>query len=59
MFNLRPMLLLASNKINNFIGGINMIDEKTVKNEAVEIEEEIVVSIPSDDHNINSYLIWG
>jgi|UPI0004B283C1 hypothetical protein len=53
------MLLLASNKINNFIGGINMIDEKTVKNEAVEIEEEIVVSIPSDDHNINSYLIWG
>lgn len=59
MFNLRPMLLLASNKINNFIGGINMIDEKTVKNEAVENEEEIVVSIPSDDHNINSYLIWG
>lgn len=59
MFNLRPMLLLASNKINNFIGGINMIDEKTVKNEVVEIEEEIVVSIPSDDHNINSYLIWG
>lgn len=53
------MLLLASNKINNFIGGINMIDEKTVKNEVVEIEEEIVVSIPSDDHNINSYLIWG
>lgn len=36
-----------------------MIDEKTVKNEAVENEEEIVVSIPSDDHNINSYLIWG
>ena len=59
MFNLRPMFLLASNKINNFIGGINMIDEKTVKNEVVEIEEEIVVSIPSDDHNINSYLIWG
>lgn len=36
-----------------------MVDEKVVKNEAAEIEEEIVVSVPADDHNINSYLVWG
>lgn len=36
-----------------------MVDEKNVKNEVAENEEEIVVSIPSSDHNINSYLVWG
>lgn len=34
-----------------------MVDEKNV---TTEVEEEtIVVSVPEDDHNINSYLVWG
>lgn len=37
-----------------------MVDEKKAEMEAKEVEEEsIVVSVPEDGHNINSYLIWG
>ncbi len=34
-----------------------MIEEKNVVDEVE--EETIVVSVPDDDHNINSYVVWG